>query len=303
MTALTLDDFARLCGSAELPPAAIAIARARDFRYRVLRGAERDAVLLGVIRRIVDGRMWVSGPDKLHIWESGWGENLEEYRRTRDVAALMPKFLKAQPLRLFGDYVLPESPTFEFDVVDVFRHWLFTTYLESCDSLYEFGCGSCQHLPVLASLRPGRPVCGLDWSQASQDIIAELAADIPGISGRRFDMFHPPDLPLDPGAGVLTVGALEQLGTSFGPFLGYLLAQKPRMVVNVETMAELYEDSVLLDYLATAYDARRNYLRGWLTRLRDLETEGKVRIHRTWKTPIGGLYHDSYCFVAWSPTE
>ncbi len=302
---LHLDDFAQLCGTTldEFPEAAVSIASSRDFRYRRLTGAERDAQLCQIVRRIIDGDMWVSGPDKQHIWDGGWSENLEEYRRTRSLDALAPKFLRPQVLRLFGDYVDPVSPRFEFDVVDVFRHWLFSRYLNKVSGIYEFGCGSAQHMPVYAKLFSGIPVTGLDWSPVSSEIISLLAADYGWpLSARRFDFFKPDcDFTLASGAGVVTVGALEQLGSNFGAFLGYLLEQKPAVVINVETITEMYDPDNLVDYLALAYDRRRGYLTGWLTTLRELEQQGVVRILRSFKTQIGGRFHDSYCTVVWTP--
>jgi len=302
---LDLDDFGRLCGidPADFPAQARQIAETRDFRYRPIFGADRDAVLATIVRRIIDGEMWVSGPDRRDVWETGWSENLNEYLKTGSLSALTPKFLKPEVKRLFGDYVYPLSPSFEFDAVDVFRHYLFETFLRDVEAIYEFGCGSCQHIPVYAALFPGRSITGLDWSEVSMEIIVHLIKDQGWpLQARQFDFFQPDkDFDLTPNAGVVTVGGLEQLGRQFSPMLDWVVAQKPRMVVNVETLSELYDPDSLLDYLALKYDRRRNYLDGYLTALRQRESRGEITIHRVFRAGIGSQYHDSYCFVAWSP--
>jgi hypothetical protein len=46
-------------------------------------------------------------------WEKGWGENLEAYKRSGDIADLRPKYIRTgQPLRLNGKFVMPGDDTF-----------------------------------------------------------------------------------------------------------------------------------------------------------------------------------------------
>ena len=121
---LTLEDFARLFGTTvdDIPPDCRDITETEDFRYRKLDTGERGRVLASILKRLDSGNMWISGPDKRHIWEHGWSENLQEYKKTRDVSALTPKFVQREPiLRLDRAYVQPLGPNFEFNFVDVYR--------------------------------------------------------------------------------------------------------------------------------------------------------------------------------------
>jgi hypothetical protein len=303
---LSLEDFARLfqTGPGDFPEDCLAIIAERDFRFRRLGQSERDDILRKIIQRIFSGDLWKSGPGKVGIWERGWSENLEAYILSGDVGALTPRFVQRERvLRMDGDYAEPVSPSFEFDVVDVLRRWAFTTYFSEVRSVFEFGCGSCQHLPVLAEKLPGRTIHGLDWAEATQDIIRALReTQNLDLQGHLFNLFEPDAaLPLDSGSGVLTVGTMEQLGTQFEPFLQFLLTKAPSVVVHFETVTELYDDQCLVDHLALCYDRGRNYLNGYLARLQALEAEGRIRILRAHRTGFGSLYHDGYSMVVWQP--
>jgi hypothetical protein len=116
-----------------------------------------------------------------------------------------------------------------------------------------------------------------------------------------FDMFAPDQkLPLNANDGVLTIGALEQLGSDFNDFLDFLLQKSPRVCIHCETMNELYDRNSIPDFLATRYSMARNYLWGFLTALRNLEEAGKIRILQTQRV-FGSQFHEGYSFVAWTP--
>jgi hypothetical protein len=122
------------------------------------------------------------------------------------------------------------------------------------------------------------------------------------MQGHVFDMFSPDRrLELPSGSGVFMVGALEQLGPNFQPFLGYLLAQRPKIVVQVNHFTELYDTDDLLDYLALRFEKKRKYLEGYLPALESLSRQGKVEILSVRRVRFGSLYHDGYSFVVWRP--
>lgn len=275
----------------------------RDFRYKRLEGARRDEVILAVLKRIHGGELWVSGEDKRHIWERGWGENLEEYQKSGDLTTLKPKFLQAKKvLRLGRGYIEPEDPDFEFNIIDIFRRTMFRRHLTNLDAIYEFGCGSCQHLPVLAELFPRAAIHGLDWAEASVRIIDQLVRDTGmNLAGHRFNLFEPDhSLPLDGRCGVVTIGTMEQLGQNFDAFVEFLIRKGPAIVCHFESIIELYDDT-LCDYLARIYDNKRNYLNGYLDRLRTLEQQGRIEVIETRRVYFGSMYHDSYSMTVWRP--
>ena len=122
------------------------------------------------------------------------------------------------------------------------------------------------------------------------------------IEGKIFNMFEPNiKYKLNNNSGVLTIGAMEQLGSNYKKFFYYLYKNKPRVVVHMETIKELYDKNRLFDQLAIIYDTRRNYLDGYLTFLKQKEKEKKIKIIRIKKVNFGSMMHDSYSTIIWKP--
>lgn len=302
---LTVSDFARHFGIPEhdMPAACRELILGRDFRYRVLTGTERDATILRVLKTL-KADLEVSGPGRQPRWEAGWGENLKEFIASNyDPSMLVPKFVRRKEIiRLDGEFVLPESETFETDYVCVLRAWIFSSFFRGVGALYEFGVGSGHNLVEAAKYLPAAKLVGLDWAQVSKQILDELRRHCGiNVEGHVFDLNNPdPSLRFEPGAGVLTIGTLEQIGGNFDPFIDFLLERKPKVCVHVETLYEVYDQDVLVDWLAAAYLEKRNYLRGFLARMRELEAERRVRIVDLRRT-FGSFYHDGYTYLVWEP--
>jgi SAM-dependent methyltransferase len=276
-----------------------------DFRHARLTGAERDAVVLRVLRTIADGPGAVAGPARQTRWESGWRENLDAVRRDGfDLARLAPRYFRPDVVRWNGDYVAPERAAFEHDLFAVLRRVVFARWCADAARVVELGCGTGANLVALTEQYPTVEAVGADWTEASQALLAEAArATGRALRGVRFDMFHPARaaLPIDRAAVVLTVHALEQLGTGFRPLLDWLLARRPRRVVHVEPIVELYDDGLLLDALARDYHRRRGYLDGYLPALERLAAEGAIRLHVARRVRFGSLFHEAYSLVVWEP--
>ena len=154
----------------------------------------------------------------------------------------------------------------------------------------------------MAELFPEKQLYGLDWSEASCTIVDILSKKFNlNLSSALFDMFLPDEkIEIDETSGVFTIGAMEQLGTNFEDFVRFLLKKRPSICINIETIYELYDQSVLFDYVAAKYLERRGYLQGYLSRLRQLEVEGKIEMIKIQRT-FGSLYHDGYSYIVWKP--
>lgn len=276
-----------------------------ERRYTPLEGAERDAVILRSLQIVHHKDTSHSGVERHQDWEAGWGENLREFVESgHDVDKLIPKYFQNDvPARFGRQYIRSLDPRFVFNHTDLFRTWLFRRYLDGFEHIHEFGCGPAYQLACLARLYPDAKLYGYDWTQASVDIQAELARAFGwSVSGRRFDFFNPDrSVSLAPGSAVYTIGALEQVHDKFGPFLDFLLSNKPALVVNVECLEELYDPDDLVDYLALLYHRRRRYLSGYLGRLRELEADGRIEIIRTHHHLFGNIYNDTLSYVIWRP--
>ena len=274
-----------------------------DFRYRRLEQRERDNVILTILKRIESPTLGISGVDQKERWIRGWNENLEMFIKSEyDENCLVPKFFKPnRPVRLDGDYALPLNENFERDFFYVLRQWLYESYLSDHNPLYEFGSGTGFNLVALARLYPDKELHGLDWVDAPKKII-DLLAEKKGyrIKGHIFDMFFPDkSFPLAQGSGILAICALEQIGTKFELFLQFVLSKKPSIFVHVDSLVELYDEHNLYDHLALMHNRKRNYLWGYVTRLRELEEQGRVEIIKLQRISCGGLYHEGYSLIVW----
>jgi len=306
MQTLSPAEMAKLfgCPVSEIHSACGELLQRVDLSYRLAEGAERDALLLDIVKRIDSHSLRVAGEGRQDEWERGWGENLKELIETNfDVKALVPKYIRpGEPVRLFRQLAIP-APRFIQDYTMVFRAWAFRKFLSEARTIYDFGCGPGSHLAYLASIFPNKRLVGLDWADASAKILKALASHYGWpIEGRRFDFFNPdPTLVFESGVAVMTYGALEQIGNRYEPFLNYLVDHKPVLCLHIEPLAELYDDTNLLDYFALRYHHQRKYLDGFLTTLRSLEASGKITIDAIHRHQFGTKFAETYSYVAWRP--
>jgi len=275
------------------------------FRCEALNQEERDQCVLKVLDSLMNKELVRAGEHRKDQWEKGWGENLNSLEENKEVKAIIPRYFdKYNIVRWKKEWVKPRSEEFEYRMLAIIQDWLFDKYLRSMDSIYEFGCGTGHNLFRMRAVNPDANLWGLDWASSSQDIIRKLNDS--GVDkkmfGHRFDYFNPDNnFHLTPNSGVVTVASLEQIGSKHEAFLKYLLSEKPKLCIHIEPIAELLDPNHLLDNLSIEYFKKRNYLSGFLTKLRELETEGKLQIHMARRTTIGSFYIEGYSVVVWSP--
>ncbi len=304
---LTLEDFANSFGTTvhDFPEDFKDLIAKFDFRYRKCSSEERDKVILDILKILESDDLKVSGRGRKADWERGWVENLQNFRNSGySLTELVPKYIRpGQYVRLNRDYVIPCDDNFELNYSDILRTWLFTKYLKNMEAVYEFGCGTGYHLARLAEMYPEKKLHGLDWIDASRQIVDLLAKRHSlNTEGHLFDFFSPDErLEIAGNSAIFTWGALEQLGSNYEAFLQFLLKKAPAVCLNVECLGELYDKDNLVDYLADQYRKKRNYLDGYLTRLHQLEADGKIIIEKVQRLYFGSLYHEVYSFVVWKP--
>ena len=275
------------------------------FVYREVSREERDNCLLKAVQALLDPDVTRAGDQRYGQWEDGWGANLNQLKQPFDFSAIVPGYFgKHKMLRWRQEYIEPMDSQFQYSAHVVLQDWLFNKYFRDMDTVYEFGCGTGHNLFRVRDVNQKAALWGLDWTIASQKILKWLKQNgvDANINGYRFDLSKPDhSFHLEPDAGVYTVAALEQIGRRFIPFLSYLIKNRPKLCIHIEPIAELLDENNLMDYLSIQYFKRRQYLDGFLTSLRQMETEGKVRIHLARRTFIGSLFIEGYAVVVWSP--
>ena len=173
-------------------------------------------------------------------------------------------------------------------------HRSLAPYFVRCLGVYELGCGPGQNLDRLRRIYPDKGFVGLDWAKSAVDAVRAR-----GIPAEWFDMFAP-SFGLSCDTGILTAGAMEQLGESWGPIFHWMLTTKPAVVVHVEPLYELYDPQDPFDQVAMAWHERRGYLRGYLPAIREAAVRGVLEILECRRT-FGGMMHDGYSVLAWKP--
>ncbi len=303
MKSLTVQEIAKIIGADdnELPEACLRSIEKLDFRVERIEGEDEERQFKEV-EGVLDSDLIVAGSHRKNQWEDGWGENLTEFIESGyDLGTLVPKFIRPyRPMRLSGGYYRIADPYFETNIVTVFRERLFTEWFADVDHIYEFGCSTGHNLVALAGMFPGKNLHGLDFVEVSGKIIEAIRTQHRlNIDGGFVDLTRPDDaIEIKSNSAIFTIGALEQLGTGFNPFLEFVLKKRPAVCINVETLYELYDNGDRFDDVARRYLDKRGYLKGLVDRLRELEREGRVEILEVQRT-FGSLFHEGYSYVVW----
>ena len=247
-----------------------------------------------------------AGEHRRADWEYGWEENLRRLRASHNLDGLMPLYHgKHALMRWRGRMIdISQTPNMNYLLHRIIVDWAIETWLSHVDSIMEFGCGPAYHLLRARRLNPTAKLIGLDWAESSQDIIQEIVklGIETNITGHNFDFYNPDySLEMPPNSGVLTVAALEQVGDRFKPFVWWLIRKHPTVCVNLEPIDELMDESNVIDRLSLQYCRKRNYLKGFLTFLRQLEKEKIIKIHTAQRTWEGSYFIEGHSLVVWSP--
>jgi hypothetical protein len=298
-------DLARLLGLAEDEVTRYLPADLLDgLDYLSLDDAEAGAVRKRALRIVRDPKLTAAGPAMIGRWERGWGEILERVRRQGvSEASLAPQYFRHDVLRLGGRYIRANRTGFEPRLYAAMRAVLFADLFAGVDQVTEFGCGTGHNLLQLHRIFPNLRLTGCDWAAPSQELVGLIAASEDAqMIGVRFDMGileGREDLQIGAGAGVMTVHALEQLGSRFEPFLDYLVAARPAVALHIEPIVELYDAADPFDAPAIAYHKKRGYLAGFLPALEARAAAGQIEILKSHRSGFGSTFHEAYSIVVW----
>jgi trans-aconitate methyltransferase len=276
-----------------------------DLRFTEITPQERDHYILEAVKALVNPDLKVSGEHRIEDWERGWGENLEEFCKTGNPDAAVPLYFGKYPIvRWRRHWVRPLNADHEYRLLCILVEYVIERYMADKSAIYEFGCGPGYHLLRARMINAKARLVGLDWATSSQKILngmAERGID-QNLEGRRFDFYHPDEtLEFLPNSAVYSVAALEQIGDRHKEFVNFLLNRKPEVVVHLEPIDELMDGNDLHDQLSVLYCRKRNYLKGYLSYLEQLENEGKLTIHRKQRTEYGSFFIEGHSLVVWSP--
>ncbi|OGY66050.1 MAG: hypothetical protein A3A04_00590 [Candidatus Harrisonbacteria bacterium RIFCSPLOWO2_01_FULL_40_28] len=277
-----------------------------DFSYQSLNEDEKEYWLQFIERELVNPRVVKAGDHRLDEWEGGWGENLKAFISNPTFQSLIPRYYgKRDIVRWNRTFIKPSQRGFEYNMHALIQEYFFRTYLQDIDSIYEFGCGTGHNLLRAGRVNQRALLYGLDWAETSQRIIETLSRSSlvsSEIKGFKFDFFKPDYLiKLNENSGVYTSGALEQVHDQYEAFIEYLIKNKPSLCINMEIMRELMDQDNEMDAIVLRYAEKRNYLKGFLTYLKKLESKNIIKIHLIKRLYVGTLFIESPSCVVWSP--
>ena len=277
-----------------------------DTSYRNLSAKELDHLLLEILEKIDTG-FSVSGKKRVTDWEKGWSENRNIFQESAfNTGNLKPKYYRPNNIfRWEGSYVYSKNSNLEYEIFEILREIIFHEFLLPSDTIFEFGCGSAHNLVALSKKFPHTRLIGCDWANAAIEILDALRKESGlNIEGKLFDFFAPDfDLSVPVGSVFLTIGGLEQVGENFDKFLEFSLSKSPRLCIHIEPISEFYDSKLngLTDYLALKFHRSRNYLKGFLTALKILEKEDRIKIVKSKRFPFGGKFHEGWSVIVWEP--
>jgi hypothetical protein len=274
-----------------------------NLNYQELNQQERDEIILGIVNHL-NIKLEAAGKHRLEQWEKGWYENFELLKKGNSVNDLVPKYFgKSNIARWKGDFIKSDIKNFDYKQLLILMDAYLHQYVgNNYDNLFEFGCGPAYHLLRFGNFNKNINLVGLDWTKASQNIIEEINnLEInTKIKGYNFDFFNPDyNLEIPENSAIFTCSALEQIGENYKEFVNFLLAKKPDLCINFEPCSELLDENSLVDKLCILYSEKRNYLKGYLSYLEQLEQEGKIRIILKKRLFGGGLYLEGYPVIIW----
>jgi len=276
-----------------------------NLQYETPTQEEKDNIIVDILN-VLNTPLEKAGKHKLEKWEKGWYENFELLKQYKDASSLVPKYFgKHNIARWKGEFVKCKTEYFDYKLHIIIVDAILNKYIDTgYDNLFEFGCGPAYHLLRFRQFNKDINLIGLDWANSSQKIIEEISSlgIINNIKGYNFDYFNPDyNIEIPSNSAIFTCASLEQMGENYKDFVDYLISKKPKLCINFEPMAELLDNTKLVDRLSTLYFEKRNYLKNYLTYLRQLKKEGKIEIINEQRLYGGSYFIEGYPLVVWKP--
>lgn len=274
-----------------------------DLRYRELTKEERDYYILHNFN-ILTNDIVVSGKHRINEWESGWEENLNLFKSSKNINDLIPKYHgKNRIVKWMGDVVMPLTENFDYKIHICFVDAIVRHYLNDVTNIFELGCGPSYHLVRLNQYNKKINLYGTDWATSSQKIINSINEILDlNITPINLDFFNPNyEIEIPENTGIYTVASLEQIGEEYKKIVDFIIDKKIKVCVHMEPIGEILDDDKLIDYLSIKYFEKRNYLKGYLTYLETLESQGKIEIINKQRIYSGSYFVEGHSLIVWRP--
>lgn len=276
--------------------------------YELIEPLEQQAIEAAVHDEILS-RVWrTSGENDSEVWERGWAEVADKLNQSGQVDpfALSPGYYRGERIfRLRGQYVRALNDELEFSIGLMVREGILAHWLAPYPQIIEFGCGTGLNLFLLAHRFPEKRYLGCDWARPVGAILRRIAcATDAEVQFCQYNMLTGSGLDdgvFPPGTAVSTVHAMEQLHTTWEPFIRDVVKRRPAVCVHLEPFVELYSTENRFDELAIMFHQKRKYLVGFIPALKAMHERGEVELLECRRVPFGGKFHEAYSIAVWRP--
>jgi SAM-dependent methyltransferase len=231
-------------------------------------------------------------------WDAAWQEIYDsELNQPKYLQSARTSLINGSVFRWNQDYITATDPKLEKKYHETVATNIIDHYFSNVDYVVEFGCGTGHNLVAVKRRRPDIKVYGSDFTDSSLKCLSRL-----GIPGFKFDLrdLDNDGVPLElrhhhSRVGILTMGALEQVGNKFSNFIKFCRSFQPAECVHVEPILELYDSSHPVDRLAIDYHRARGYLEGFFPALQE---EGLLKSYE--RSTFGNSFNEGYTVLRWN---
>jgi hypothetical protein len=174
----------------------------------------------------------------------------------------------------------------------------FFKFASTSEQIVEFGCGSClNNLQIIESFPLSR-IHAIDFVSPPL-AIAEILGNMykADITTHKIDMRTMNSMPIEFHPNIIfTFGAIEQLGgrTGSDTWFDWLEQQAGSLVVLIEPTLENYDISSEVDQSAIAFHFKRDYSRGFISKIESMEGRGRIKWIYNHRVPFGSLFIEGY---------
>ena len=279
-----------------------------DMEYEILSGEAKNDLMFSIAKDIHEAKFRIVGDNNSTVWQKGWGEVFEKIKDLKDfnINSLKPQYVdKHNLIRIDGEYAIAKSKDLMFNYDITLRKAIFYKYLSGVKKIVEFGAGTGTTQMILTDLFKDKNVelTATDWSKPALKIINLISEKLNyNISTKILNMLDLEgwnEVSIDKNTAIITIHAMEQLGGNFNKLLDNIVKAKPKFCLHLEPMNEVYDTNDLSDYLAHKYHKKRNYLDGFYTKLKDLESKNVIKINEFKRLKFGDRYHETYNILQW----
>jgi len=218
---------------------------------KIFKEKKLDKYITDTLKKISEETRIVTAKGRKKIWESGWRDIRNNFRKKKNIKNLIPQFYSKRSnlyFRLNGKFI-KSSKSFEYKMIDIYRNWYFQKYFQNVENIYEFGAGSGHNLISLSKIFPKKKIFASDFSLNSVNLLKNISS-YKNYNWKcfKFDMKKiNKGITLKKNSAIYTSGSIEQLSGNIDNFFNFIIRNNPKICIHVEPMPQLFKTKNLED--------------------------------------------------------